>query len=92
MEQSDIRRTGGNTVAERVGEEGLSQPALVFRDGHKPIELFSVDDGEIECCLRALMQEQGFSSPASVHKKSERTGGSSEDCFDVRYLLFDEGD
>ena len=91
MERSDIKRVGRDTVWES-GSEEVFQLALVFRDGRQPLELFSVDDGEIEACLSALMQEQ------EIHDLTGRRGqtygdiGESEDCFDVRYLLSDEAD
>ena len=92
IKQECITMSGRSSLRPRVEQQILGQTAFFLGNTGKTLELFRVDDGEIESGLGAVIEEDGVDYFARSSRQPERDVRDTEDSFDVRDLLLDESD
>src|SRR5262249_18775527 len=92
FEQGSTKMIGGYIDGRRIERENLSQPAFLFGNTGKALELLSIDDSEIESGLGGVIEENGVDDLTSSGGQPEADIEDLEDGFDVRDLLLDETD
>ena len=78
------------TGRRRVEEQSIPPAAFFFGNGGETLQLFRVDDGEVESGFRAVVQEDGIDHFARGGGKSERDIGNAQRGLDVRDVLLDQ--
>ncbi len=69
----------GSPTRRRIEEQGFGEAAFFFGNGGEPLELLSVDDGEVESGFGAVIEEDGIDDFARGGRQAERDIGDAED-------------
>ena len=84
-----IRGDGGGRGVE---EKMFGEAALVFGDGGVALQLFGVDDGEVEAGFGGVIKKDGVDHFAGGGGEAEADVGDAEDGFDEGDFAFDVAD
>src|SRR5580704_4924140 len=77
-EKLGARMIGGNFRRRMREEKILSEAALVFRNAGESLELFRIDDGQVQASLGAVIEEYRINDFPRACRQAEGNVGNAE--------------